>query len=125
MPYLGRPYCAGVFDCYSLVRDFYKREFQIDLGQYPYVLEDGRMGHTLFVEKYEKEGFEKLVRQEPKRGDVFILQMNASGPNHVAVYLGDEIILHHAIGRLSRRDVYGGYWAKHTTHHLRHKGLTC
>jgi cell wall-associated NlpC family hydrolase len=50
------------------------------------------------------------------------MQTDGSGnPNHIAVYIGNEMILHHGHGRLSRRDIYGGFWQKHTTHHLRHK----
>ena len=36
----------------------------------------------------------------------------------------DNIILHHCHGRLSSRDVYGGYWRKVTTHVLRHRDLS-
>jgi cell wall-associated NlpC family hydrolase len=48
------------------------------------------------------------------------MQVASPVPNHAAVYLGDGLILHHLQGRLSSRDVYGGYWQKVTTHALRH-----
>lgn len=121
MPYLERPYVAGVFDCHTLVKDYYRREHNIEIGSYPYILADGRQGQELFTEVFSDEGFKRLIDEEPQVGDVFIIRI--SGTNHLAVYLGDDIIMHHMIGRLSHRDVYGGMWAKHTTHHLRHKEL--
>jgi len=42
-------------------------------------------------------------------------------PNHAGVYLGDGIMLHHLYGRLSSRDVYGGYWREVTRLTLRHE----
>jgi cell wall-associated NlpC family hydrolase len=51
------------------------------------------------------------------------MKVASSVPNHAAIYIGGDIILHHVYGRLSNRQIYGGYWRKHTTHHLRHKSL--
>ncbi|WP_255344084.1 NlpC/P60 family protein, partial [Acinetobacter baumannii] len=34
-PYEGRPYVYGSFDCWTLCRDFYLREFGIELRDYP------------------------------------------------------------------------------------------
>ena len=42
-------------------------------------------------------------------------------PNHAAIYLGDQQVLHHVQGRLSSRDVYGGYYGKSTACALRHE----
>lgn len=122
MPYVGRPYSYGAFDCYSIVRDFYKREYGIKIGDYPRVVNFAEKGMNFFGENWAKEGFVQIVDEEPQPGDVFLIQSTSCGfPSHVAIYLGDETILHHMHGRLSKRDVYGGYWLKHTTHHLRHK----
>lgn len=122
MPYLGRPYVSGVFDCYSILLDYYKREYGIRMNDYPRIKEDGSSGIAYFTEKYEDEGFVRLIGQEPKPGDVFFIQMaDRIRPDHLAVYLGDEMILHHNTGRLSKRDLYGGYWVKHTVGHFRHK----
>lgn len=120
MPYLERPYVFGIFDCYSLVRDYYWREYGIHLNDYPHIDNWSRLGHNFFVDNFTKEGFVVQIDQEPQPGDVFLIQSEATVPNHMAVYLGNEIILHQTHGRLSRRDIYGGYWLKHTSHHLRH-----
>ena len=49
------------------------------------------------------------------------MQVLSNVPNHAAIYLGGDVIGHHLYGRLSGRDVYGGYYKKHTTHVLRKK----
>jgi cell wall-associated NlpC family hydrolase len=50
-----------------------------------------------------------------------LMQLSSSLPNHAAIYLGDQMILHHSQGRLSSRDVYGGYYWKNTALVLRHE----
>lgn len=122
MPYLERPYVFGVFDCYSLGRDYYKREFGIQLGDYPRIHNFWSNGFNFFGENWEKEGFVRVDDSEYKVGDVFLLQMSTSEyPDHVGIYVGNEMMLHHQINRLSRRDIYGGHWYKHTVAHLRHR----
>ena len=127
-PYVGRTWCHGVLDCYTLVRDWYAREMQIDL---PDVYRDDEWwskGQNLYVDHFEKEGFRRidhLPTTEWKRGDGFLIQHGNTVnnvPNHAAIYLGNGRILHHIYGRLSTESPYGGYWQKHTTHVLRHYG---
>lgn len=121
-PYLERPYLANRYDCYGLVRDFYQREFGIWLNTYPHSERWWDEGGDLLAENFANEGFIKLVNQAPQYGDLFLIQSGSKVPNHVAVYVGDDQIIHHCYERLSRRDTYGGsHWQKHTTHHLRHQ----
>lgn len=122
LDYLERPYAFGVLDCWSLVRDYYRREYGMKLGDYPRIERFWAEGFNFFGENWKKEGFRQLIDEEPQPGDLFLIQTDSTGnPNHIAIYIGNEMILHHCHGRLSRRDIYGGYWQKHTTHHLRHE----
>lgn len=126
LPYTGRPYVSGLIDCYSIVRDWYRREYGIALGDYPRQDDDGRPGYSYFLERYAQEGFVRLIDSAPRVGDVFVMQVNGPVPNHLAVYVGDDRILHHAHDRLSSHAIYGGgYWQKHTVAHLRHQGVVC
>lgn len=123
IPYVGRPYAFGAMDCWSLVRDYHKREFGIELGDYPRYHEFWKNSETnFFNDCWEKENLVDVTGAMAQVGDIFFIQTDNSGnPNHVAVYIGDDKILHHCHGRLSRRDTYGGgYWAKHTVRHVRH-----
>ena len=64
-----------------------------------------------------------FYHKDIRKGDVLLMQIASPVPNHAAIYLDDGVIMQHVAGRLSSRDVYGGYWAKHTTHVLRHRSL--
>lgn len=122
MDYVGRPYAFGCMDCWSLVRDYYRREFGIRLGDYQRIERFWANGHDFFGDNWKREGFKRLINgEEPQTGDLFVIQTDGAIPNHIAIYLGNEMILHHCHGRLSRRDIYGGYWQKHTIYHLRHE----
>lgn len=121
--YVGRPYLFGTFDCYTLVVDYYRREFGIEMSN-NYPRDDDKWwlrGHDHFSSNFASEGFVALSDATPQPGDVFLIQTGATAPNHAAIYVGDERILHHLHGRLSRHDIYGGHWLKHTVKHLRHK----
>ncbi|WP_297478405.1 C40 family peptidase [Ferrovum sp.] len=121
--YIGRPYVVGILDCYALVQDYYKREYGIELGSYPVIDEKGIRSHTLFDSKYKEQGFANIdiESDDKQKGDIFLMQISDRQSNHIGIYLGDGIFMHHQHGRLSRKDVYGGMWQKHTTRWLRHK----
>lgn len=119
-PYAGRPYVHGVLDCFTIVRDWYKREANLELPNFRRTDGWWERGEDLYVDNYGDCGFERLIDQPCKRGDLFLIQVASKVPNHAAVFLGGDQILHHAQGRLSRIDVYGGMWEKCTSHHLRH-----
>jgi len=122
--YLQRPYVFGVMDCYSLCRDYLARELSIEIPAYQDCRVPGwaSKGYNFFAEKYEEAGFARLPSGSAAEiGDLFLMQIAAGVPDHIGVYVGNDQMLHHPHGRLSQKSVYGGYWEKHTTHHLRHK----
>lgn len=121
-PYVGRPYVYGVHDCWTVVRDWYTREWSLDLHDFMRIDRWWLTGGNLFVDNFAKLGFVALPPEAgAEEGDAFLMQVNSPVPNHCAVFLADGTILHHVEKRLSTRDVWGGFWAKHCTHHLRHK----
>lgn len=122
-PLVGREWSHGVLDCYSIIRDWYAFERGIDIAEFTRFDEWWKRGENLYVDNFERAGFAEVTSLERRPGDVLLMQVASSVPNHGAVYLGDGLILHHLQGRLSSRDVYGGYWQKITTHTLRHRLL--
>lgn len=119
-PLLGRQFFHGILDCYSLIRDFYKEEYGVDLPNWQ--RQDGwwERGENLYLDHYDESNFQRVF-DEPQRGDVILMQVRSKVPNHAAIYLGDGKILHHMHGRLSTREIYGGYWAECTVMTLRYK----
>lgn len=119
-PLIGREFYHGVLDCYALIRDWYSEEKGIALPDFFRTDDWWNKGQNLYLENFEKAGFFR-VDEDPRPGDVLLMQILAPVPNHGAVYLGDDLILQHLHGRLSGREIWGGYYKKHTTHILRHK----
>lgn len=118
-PLIGRTFVHGVHDCYSLARDYYKRTLGLDLPDFDRRDMWWNEGGNLYVENFQKAGFVR-VDDAVREHDGLLMQIVSKVTNHGAVYIGDGLILHHVQNRLSCRTPYGGYWAKNTTHHLRH-----
>ena len=78
-------------------------------------------GENLIADQYEQAGFKRLLDEPLKHGDVLVMQVGSQVPNHCAVWLEGNYILHHCFGRLSSRDVYGASWQRLTVLHLRHE----
>lgn len=122
-PLIGRPFCFGVLDCYALIRDWYAQDRQIALPDFP--RRDGfwLRGENIYLDGFPQAGFVAIPLAEAQHGDVVLMQIASPLPNHGGILLGDGTLLHHTPGRLSSRDVYGGYWRKVTTHCLRYRGV--
>lgn len=124
-PYVGRQWIYGIQDCYAILRDFYKREFGIQLDDFERGEENEweSKDWTMFVDNYSQQGFYEIEKPE-RKGDFLLMQSGAPSPNHAGVISGeDNCFYHHLMGRLSEKSVYGGYWAKITTKVLRHKDV--
>lgn len=120
-PLVGREFIHGTTDCYSIFKDFY---FLAGLDMDQFEREDGwwAKGKNLYLDNIEGQGFERLAPDEqPQVGDVIFMQVGADVPNHAAIYIGDQMVLHHSPKRLSKRDLYDGYWFKHTHSIWRYK----
>ena len=125
LPYVGREFVHGVVDCYTLVRDWYAREYGIQLRDYQRRDQWWDHGENLYVDNFNKEGFHKIPVEDVQPGDLILMNLVSPVPNHAAIYLGDSQVLHHVQGRLSSRDVYtlgSSYYGKSTACALRHEG---
>lgn len=112
IPYVGRPFYPCVLDCVTLVIDYYKKEFNIEIGELFHVarfLPDmprkakwlksvNQEGVRDLEEYYEKNGFVEIDKKSKlKVGDLVLspcveYMLPAS---HVAIYLGNGLVLHH------------------------------
>jgi len=106
--YLNRPFLHGVFDCYTMVRDFYLLEWNMWLPaniQRPYGWWD--QGDNLYIDGAPQYGFEPV--SDLKRHDLVVMKFGPV-PNHGAIYLGDGKVLHHVGGRFSCVETLTNYY---------------
>lgn len=122
-PLYGREYCFGVLDCYTFVRDYYKLHFGIELRDYEREDKFWEKGQNLYLDHMEAEGFYQIDAKDMKPGDCIIMNIDSDIGNHAGVYVDDGLFAHHLYHRLSSRDVYGGYYRKHTVMFVRHRGV--
>jgi len=114
-PLLGREWVWGITDCWSLVRDWYKQEKNIELIDYERPLTPEEFLNKPLFEKYaENTGFRELDKDESLQvGDVLLMSILHPTLNHVAIFLGD-MVLHHLTDRLSCREPYSAWLQKST-----------
>ena len=133
-PLIGRPYIWGLYDCLSIILDYYKYEHNLDLGDFDRPVDWSKHKTPLYETGLSKNGFYKV--DQPKNGDVILMQLSGDFASHAAIYLesgriecqdlgypAPNSILHHEHGRSSKRDTYGGYWLEKTVSIWRHKSL--
>ena len=117
---LGRPWMYGGYDCYSAVRDWYKQEMGVDMGDYERLYEGEwkQRGFTHFEDNFAAEGFVRIPLTVPlERGDVLLMRIrNDDACNHVAVMEDPESnqIFQHLVGRQSESMSYSGYFRDNT-----------
>lgn len=120
-PLVGRQWVWGVTDCWSLVRDWYgEHGLELPDWQRP-TTPEAFEAEPMFEDCWEEAGFGELAENEELQvGDALLMAIGTSTLNHVAVYVGDGLVLHHLRPRLSSTDIYGGWLQKQTGRRLRH-----
>lgn len=130
-PYLGRRFCWGVYDCYSLIRDYYRREFGIvwdDFVRPNFKDEDGiffwqKPDFNMFEEHYATQDMEAIAGDvsttSVQKGDVLLMAMHGGNVNHIGVITEDGQFMHQLANKTSRLDVWGDPWKSYTIKILR------
>ena len=114
-PLLGRQWVWGVTDCWTLVRDWYKENKNIELRDWdrPTTPEEF-LENPLFEQCAWRTGFRKLRYDERlENGDVLAMSILGNGLNHVAIFINGDV-LHHLTDRLSCIEPYSEWLQKCT-----------
>ena len=117
---LGRPFVYGVYDCFTIIKDYFEAE-DIFIYPYEYEWEFWEKGKNLYLENYKKEGFVEVTDGSLQVGDIILMALNSDITNHAGIYVGRGKMLHHAPNRLSCRDTYVGMWKSITRTVIRHQ----
>jgi len=109
---IGRQWNYGVFDCYSIVRDYYAL-LGIDLPDYkrpnnPEVCE------SIFLRESNKLNFKQVDIDNRKSNDVLIMKIWTKEPMHSAILLENDMILHQRFESLSCSEYFNHYYRRRT-----------
>ena len=114
-PLLGRQWVWGVTDCWSLVRDWYKENKNINLRDWERPLTPQEFNDKpLFEQCADDTNFRELQNNERlEDGDVLLMSIMYPTLNHVALFFQGDVI-HHLTDRLSCREPYSEWLLKCT-----------
>lgn len=118
---IGRDFVLGVYDCYGLIMDYYKKTLGIELPDYRVNYHWWENGENLYLDNYSNAGFVEV--NHLKKHDVILMQVESVVTNHAGIIIDNNTLLHHLYGRQSCRVPYGGYYRDRTTKILRHKNF--
>ena len=103
----GRQWCWSNMDCWSLICDYYKEKLGIEIKKWPRPKTIKTFAQNPYFEKVlAGSGFKEVNLKDIQVNDVLLMQGIYEKLNHVGLYIGDQTILHHVIGKLSCREIY-------------------
>ena len=103
----GRTWIWGKHDCWSLITDYFLNQKQINLKFWERPKSIKTFCENPYFEKVlTGSGFKGVSKDNIINDDVLLMQGPDEKLNHVALYIGDQTILHHNIRQLSCRELY-------------------
>jgi cell wall-associated NlpC family hydrolase len=114
----NRPYAPGRSDCFTVVRDFYREVMGLELRAYA-APEDWPLhaGFDLITQGLDYEGFQRVNAGLGQCRFGFVLAMDLyqlGNLNHLAVYVGQNRILHQSRNGISTIEDYSPAYRRMT-----------
>ncbi|AWD90220.1 hypothetical protein [Dickeya phage Sucellus] len=108
----GRAYETNVNDCATIARDFYSYN-GININVPHHSNEWWKEGKNIYLDNMEINGFVKVHgKKDIEYGDVLLINYASSVPNHSLIYVGNNKVLHHQMGNISKIDRLDSFWLK-------------
>lgn len=124
---VGRPFTGlGRDDCFKLVRDFFRDNFSIVIRDYARPCDWSSDELDLMRLCHRREGFDILTdwrAPDLRPADLLCVAVGEANPNHFAVFVGDNQIVHHLYGKMSRVEPFRDFWRNKTSFVLRHPAV--
>lgn len=118
--YLYKDFEIGKYDCFSLVKNYYYQQLNINLNDYErkedwYVLKP-----KLILDGFKKEGF--ITVEDKKIHDILLFGKDLDNLYHMGIYLKNNTFVHHP--RNSKSVIEDlGHWDSKLILTIRHKSL--
>ena len=133
--FIARPFIHGIYDCYALIRDYYRKEHNLVIKDYPREWNWWATGNVhMYRDLFFDAGFKEIPLSQIREGDGFLATLGRHAlrnnvVNHGGVYIGNDLILHHKSGdyaydttRPSSRECIQRY-AKYIKYIVRHESM--
>jgi proteasome lid subunit RPN8/RPN11 len=114
--YLGKEFEIGKQDCFSLIREFYLNEYEINITD---LLRDDKWlekNPNIAENIHKKEGFTKINFKDIIEGN--IVEFNYG---HFGIYLDGDLLLHHFRNKYSNIERLDEIWKKRITSCYKHE----
>lgn len=124
---IGRQYSAGKADCYGLCVDYYRDVFGLDLTNIARPEEwwlDSRM--DIINDLFQVDGWENIGcnLRNLQPGDALIFALVSGKANHLGVYVGNGMFIHHLYKRMSCEESLAQKWMSRCLMVVRHANVT-
>lgn len=99
VPLERRKFIWGVFTCYQLYRDWWRQERGIIFPTWPMIPDFAKEGMNIFHDYRTKVGLTdvgKVSISDLQVGDMLLGKVRGSFPNHCGIFVGNDLMLHHA-----------------------------
>lgn len=120
---IGRPFIYGLYDCYTLVRDWYARNGVL-LPEARY--KEFGWWRNSANDSYYRAGLEQMgfcLCNDLSVGTVVAMRHSSEHVNHIGVISRPGMLLHHLSRQCSMEVPYGGTWEHSTAFTLRHNSI--
>lgn len=107
---IGRDYIFGEQDCFEAARDWFLAHNIIMPPRRKWLDNWWEHGYNYIANEISDWPIRQV--NNLKYGDVLALQVEGDMPNHIAIYLDNDIIYHHAVNRLSCRENMYPFWGE-------------
>lgn len=104
-PLIGRPWFFGVWDCWTLVRDYFAHEFGRTGPNPPKEYGFWERGESVFEKYIESAPIRKISISSVKPGDLLFYRLSSTTKHydHCGVMQDKSLVLHHFLNRQSAR----------------------
>lgn len=119
----ARQFDLGDQDCFSLGREFFWNNFRLKITNYARPQDWSSDSLDLIRMLHEREGFEMITDfkiKDLRPADVLCMAIGENNPNHFAIVVEDNQILHHLANRLSNVEILRDFWRNSICFVLRH-----
>lgn len=124
---LGLPYQSGNQDCYGLARRYYKERYDLTLLNFARPEQWwSEPNMDILTQFLDTDGWTQVGCNSRllRPGDGLIFSLVHDKANHVGVYVGNGMFIHHLWNNFSREEAVTPKWTNRLLHVVRHKEVT-